>query len=309
MDGILWLKIQELMSTQLVPVTIQIEYECALLALQIADRQSELARLQRELAPLETAFGLFERKVASRSSQLTAERNLLRKRCKEIEHYTIRLHARLLADPDGHLSGVFTPEELRAIGELFGIDVPDEWFGGSLHATTSGNWEWAEEPFQFQRERSLPAEDQADLRTLYRQLAKAWHPDLALDGSDLEYRQEMMLRINHAWQARDLAAMRQIEQEHHGLLDPGIDRTRLWQMERLQRDLAQMVHRCARAQARLAALRKSKTRALWHDTALANAAIARHVRKLETEIEQLRVREVRAIDDFRIAFGQYAARD
>lgn len=293
------------MNSQLVPVTIQIEYECALLALQIADRQRELARLQRELSPLETAFGLFERKVAHQSSSLTAERNRLRRRCVEIERYTERIHARLLADPDRHLSMVFTPEELRAIADLFGIYVDSELIGDELHNTASGAWEWAEQRVTMAHSSHLPAAEYHELRATYRQLAKIWHPDLALDTEDASYRQEMMLRINHAWQERDLEALRRLQGGH--IADAGVDRYRLRQLERLQRELAQIVQRCAQAQARLAALRRSSTRALWYDAALANAAIARHVRKLEAEIAQLQQRETTAVEEFRLAFGHYAS--
>ncbi|MCO5224747.1 MAG: J domain-containing protein [Thermomicrobiales bacterium] len=293
------------MNSQLVPITIQIEYECALLAMQIADRQRELTRLQRELSPLETAFGLFERKVANQSSSLTAERNRLRRRCLEIERYTERIHARLLADPDRHLSMVFSPEELRAIADLFGIYVDRDVIGDEPIGTASGAWEWAEQRAPVMHPRQLPAAEYDELRATYRQLAKIWHPDLALNDEDASYRQEMMLRINHAWQERDLSALRRIQRGHS--LDNGVDRYRQRQLERLQRELAQVIQRCAQTQARLNALRRSKTRALWYDAALANVAITRHVRKLEAEIEQLQQRETTAVEEFRLAFGHYAS--
>ncbi|MCA9833067.1 MAG: J domain-containing protein [Thermomicrobiales bacterium] len=297
------------MSMQLVPITIQVDLECALLAFQIRDAQQELMRLQRELAPLETAFGLFEQKVASQSAGITAERNRLRKRCLQIEHYTNRLHARLLADPDGHLSDIFTPNELRAIGELFGIDVPEEWFGTESRTTTSaGAWEWADDPQLEQPAETLPHDDMDELRTLYRQLAKAFHPDLASDTEEHLFRAEMMLRINHAWHTHDLQAMRDLHSGSRQLLDIGTNRTRVWQLQQLRRDLEQIMQRCTGARTRLQSLRRSRTRALWYDSALANAAIARHLRKLEAEIAQLQERESLATEEFRQAFGQYAAR-
>lgn len=297
------------MSMQLVPITIQVDLECALLALQIRDAQRELARLQRELAPLETAFGLFEQKVASQSAGVTAERNRLRKRCLQIEHYTNRVHARLLADPEGHFADIFTPNELRAIGDLFGIEVPEDWFGTESRTTTSsGAWEWADDPQLEPSVKPLPQDDLTELRTLYRELAKIFHPDLTTDPDEHALRAEMMLRINHAWQTRDLATMRELHRGSSDLLDIGTSRARVWQLQQLRRDLAQILQRCTGARTRLQSLRRSKTRALWYDTALANAAIARHIRKLKTEIEQLQEREALATEEFRQAFGQYASR-
>lgn len=298
-----------IMSSQLVPITIEVDRECALVSRQIATAQHELWQLQHELAPLETAFGLFEQKVAAQSAGITAERNALRRKCQQIEYYTNRLHARMCADPGGHLDEVFSPAELRAIGDLFGIEVPSTWFGEASRATTSdGSWEWADDTAPDQRSRALPADDAAELRQLYLELAKAYHPDLAADPEEHLLRTEMMLRINLAWQTQDLSSMRDLHRGSTSLMNGGSARTQLWHLEQLRRDLAQILARCAQARARLQSLRQSKTRALWHDAALANAAIARHVRRLEQEVRELQAREKVAIDEFRIAFGQYVVR-
>lgn len=296
------------MSTQLVPITFQVDVECAMVALQIAECQRELAQLQRALSPMETAFGLFEQKVASQSAALTAERNQLRRRCKELDRYTSRLQARIVSDPEGHLTSVFTPDELRAIGSLFGIDVPEEWLGAEQGTqTNTGHWEWADAPDP-ESARVLPANQFDELRSLYRELAKAFHPDLATDTDEHSYRQEIMLRINHAWHTRDLAALQAVKNDASDFLVAGSNGARIWQLEQLRRDLSHIASRCVQAKNRLTSLRHSKTRALWYDAALANAAIARHVRKLENEIEALQSRQAAAIEEFRIALGQYSAR-
>jgi hypothetical protein len=56
-------------------------------------------------------------------------------------------------------------------------------------------------------ERLLSPEDEAQLKTLYRQLCRRFHPDLARDESERVCRTEMMAKINAAHTARDLQAL------------------------------------------------------------------------------------------------------
>lgn len=281
---------------QLVPVRTQEEIELALLAMRIAWRMDELAALRTELAPLEAAFSAFEHTVAAQSSMVTAERNRLRSRCNELEGFTSRIHARLSADPEGVLSSVFSPEEIRRIGDLFGIDIPDDWFGEWCATTSSRDWDWVE----FHRSPTKPAQypasaERAELRLLYRQLARTYHPDLARSDSERMWRQEMMHRINTAWHSHDLATLQSL---WRGISPDKVNSYRLvWHRQELSR----IDEECRVARNRIAALRSSKTRALWYDSALAQASIARYLQRLRAEIAELRDREEQAHDEFRSA--------
>ena len=55
--------------------------------------------------------------------------------------------------------------------------------------------------------------DEAALRTLYRSLAKRFHPDLAADPSEKPWREQLMARVNDAYGAQDLAALRRLADE------------------------------------------------------------------------------------------------
>lgn len=296
---------------QLVPVTTIEEVEHALLRRQIAEKAEELAQLQRELAPLERAFAAFEQRVAMQSAGIASERDQLRYLCGEIEHYTARLHARMLADPDGIMADVFSPSELRAIGELFGIDIPDDWFAPESRATTSEpDWQWAghESGEGNGADSSHPRQKEpADLRSLYRQLARAFHPDLTQDEHERSFREEMMLRINHAWELRDLPTMQSIRNDVQDLLAGSLLGASAYQLAWQRRELAHLVLSCSQCSTRLAALRGSKTQSLWHDESLATAAIARHIARLEREVSQLRVRKEQVVEEFRIALATFAA--
>lgn len=53
-----------------------------------------------------------------------------------------------------------------------------------------------------------PAKPENELRHLYRDLARKYHPDTAFDELDRQYRNEMMIRINEAYANGDLNELR-----------------------------------------------------------------------------------------------------
>lgn len=288
---------------QLVPVRSQDEIEVSLLAMKIAWRLNELAALRAELAPLESAFSAFERMVSRHSAAVTRERDRLRTLCSELESFTTRIHARLTADPDGVLDAVFSPAELRRIGELFGVDIPDDWFGDARTRRASTDWDWAdaESPEESAHTPTLSDDARAELRNIYRELARMYHPDLAAHAGDLAFRQEMMHRINDAWHARDIDALRAIQRDISS--SPTASFALVWH----RGELARVEAECQSVRARIAALRGSKTRALWHDAALAQASIARHIERLRAEIDALTARHEQAVSEFHTALQWYAS--
>jgi hypothetical protein len=68
----------------------------------------------------------------------------------------------------------------------------------------------------FRREISrakLPTETDAELRRVYRELAKRFHPDLARAPEERQRRQEIMLQINAAFRDSDLPGLRALARE------------------------------------------------------------------------------------------------
>ncbi|MCB8967980.1 MAG: J domain-containing protein [Ardenticatenaceae bacterium] len=59
----------------------------------------------------------------------------------------------------------------------------------------------------------LSADKQEDIKRLYRQLARRFHPDLASDEAEREYRTGVMMRINAAYTAGDLEKLQAIAAE------------------------------------------------------------------------------------------------
>ena len=296
---------------QIVPITTPEEVELALVSMRIAWQTGELRQLQRQLKPLEAAFSEFEQRVAAQSGGLTAERDRLRYICNELEEYTARIHARLMADPDGQMSAIFTPDELRAIGRLCGVDVPPSWFGPEPQTTASGDGWYSTDDTWFEPENGHAppesSEEADELRMLYRQLARTFHPDLTIDDTERTFRQEVMLRINHAWHARDIEAMREITADVRDLVSGTLLSAVAYRLAWHRRELARIEDECEQLRSRITALRSSKTVALWHNPSLANAAIARHTSRLQDEIARLTSRHEAALEEFRIALGAYAA--
>ena len=92
----------------------------------------------------------------------------------------------------------------------------------------------------------LPAEQQATLKRLYRQLARRFHPDLALDEADRAYRTDLMMAINAAYAAGDLGALQRLADEPD--TSPRAPLTDEELVESLQRE----VDRCRRRLAEIA---------------------------------------------------------
>jgi len=294
------------------------ELEYVELTLHIDRRTAQIAALESELAPLQRAFERFEWEYTQRIGHLQVDLRNLRATIERLEHRTARIHARLVADPSGLLGDLFDQDELREIGDMFGIEVPDEWF--ELARPGKGrrgarDWNYADgeqDPFaeeeilrrlQRAQKRQLPEDVALELRQRYRDLARRFHPDLAEENDERAMRQEIMLRINHAWHCQDLDALRAIDQELATLL-PG------WTTSRLAHRIAWARRECERLDGmaetlvgRIRRLRASETFPLWFNTTLGSTVITQRALAIAHEIERERER----LEDVKLAFTQALA--
>jgi hypothetical protein len=289
------------------------EHELSELTIRIAWRASHIEALEAELGPLQRAFERFEWAYTQRVGRLAAELQGLRNTVERIELRTRKIHARLIADPDGVLGDLFDRDELREIGEMFGIDVPDEWFRRAREGSPNGDagWDWADHAAEEEilrrmharHKTRLPDEEARELRTRYRELARRFHPDLADSDDERAFRQEVMLRINHAWQCQDIVALRELEDEMEHLV-PG------WSASHLAHRLAwaRREHERLGLQAdtlmrRIRQLRSSKTFPLWFNPTLGQSTIANRAAALQKDI----AREQQRLDDAKVDFQQALA--
>jgi curved DNA-binding protein CbpA len=98
---------------------------------------------------------------------------------------------------------------------------------------------------------SLSGDEKTEIKQLYRQLARRFHPDLGLDEADRAYRTELMAAVNRAYATGDLARLRAL------LLEPAAEHTAsvttdeeraealLNELNRCRRRLAEIRHELA----------------------------------------------------------------
>jgi hypothetical protein len=282
---------------------------------EIRLRQLHIERLESEIGPLLDALNTFEWEYKARVGTLQSELRSLNHQIQTFEHRTARIHARLVADPDGILGEIFSREELQEIGELFGIEVPASWFAREDELDRQERErEWrfhesaGEEAFRRDRGRKSSArkEPDAELRSLYRRLARLCHPDLATSDADRTRRQELMHRINAAWHDRDIDALREIEHDRIGTV--GWSALRGW-AERLvwaRRELVRLDARIIALTERLQSLRSSDTFPLWFNPSLGNSVITNRTTTLRIDIANAQHRLDQAREAFRQALRHYA---
>lgn len=169
----------------LAQATDEQKYEVCLAA--IAGRKRRLAELETELRTLREALVRFEAVCHARVGDLLEQ---LRDVAEAIARFERQLDP-TLGDED------FDPSF---------VDDQFAGSGGSFDA------ESAEPPPDRDKRprRRLLAADEADAKRMYKDLARRFHPDLALSDEDRREREAMMQLVNEAYRARDVAELRSL---------------------------------------------------------------------------------------------------
>jgi hypothetical protein len=120
-----------------------------------------------------------------------------------------------------------------------------------------------------------PASDpsQSQLRLLYRALAKRFHPDLSADPAEKPWREQMMARVNTAYHAQDLAALRQLAAEPDAVpATPPAPKTRGQILAELQAEIERLDRLAANLERQIDELAKSPAVRLKLDAVFARRA-------------------------------------
>jgi predicted nucleic acid-binding Zn-ribbon protein len=206
-----------------------------------------LVEAEAELSERLAAISAFEFKLRSRIAKLTDKLDKLDAEIHELKR------------------------QMRWLGEGWQTDPENEaaaWASGKT-ASESGEYRYHTAPKAPRQ--ALAEEEKVSLKQLYRQLARRFHPDMAVDEADREYRTQMMWAINGAYAVGDLEKLEQL------LLEPDAPHTIAIQsdeeqLELLTRELTRVQNRLAEIADELARLDKHQSAVMMRRQAKAERA-------------------------------------
>jgi hypothetical protein len=260
------------------------EREYAKYLVEVETRKQRAAALQDELTSVRLALGRFEAEYHSVVGTLFLELDRLRLAIRAYEEKISRLHRDPQADP--------TTVE-HEVEETLSAERED------IHEQERENRRY-EEAFQRERERpQLPADDEAELHRLYRELAKRFHPDLARTDVERQRRQPLMQQVNAAMRERDLSTLRallsEVEVTDVTFEARSIGEKLVWAI----REISRLEEVIAGLQDALSELRSSESHSLWQREKDGELVITRLEDDLRREITEVNDRLAAVIAAYR----------
>lgn len=260
------------------------EREYARYLAAIEARKHRAADLQAELETLKLALGRFEAAYHARVGVLFLELDRTRLAVDECERRIARLQASPHADPDR------VEQDVRA-----------EFAGRREEVRREeGDTRRYERAFARDQERpQLEADAEEELKRLYRELARRYHPDLARTDEERREREPLMQRVNAAVRERDLEALRALAREAE-VADPGFEARSLgeklvWAI----REVARLHEVIEGLEVELAAVRASETHRLWQRQAAGERVVEALEADLTNELAGVRDRLAELIATYR----------
>jgi hypothetical protein len=166
-------------------------------------------------------------------------------------------------------------EQLRQRGEQWDDPLAGNGNGrfhfDTDHTATDGEYRYRDNTAVSPEPKPVDADKSKKLKQLYRQLAFRFHPDMAVDEADREYRTQLMMAINAAYAAGDLEKLEQIALEPDG--DGRIDTSNITAelVQALQRELARVKRRLTEIEEEMARLDRHPNVRFMQDTEKAAA--------------------------------------
>lgn len=269
------------MDRSLIVVPGRDENEYARLLIEIETRKQRLSTIQADHAELEVALARFTGLVRARLGAMKDEMRDVRLEVEELRQRA----ARLREDPDAEPQDVEREVEAELRGETAGFDG-DPGFRGA-----GSNRLPAAPP------RSI--ETEAEAMRLYRELAKRYHPDLAMSQEERHRRADLMLKINIAFRDRDLVVLQTffLNQNIPGPITPSRRTAErlVWarhEVARLDREIADMG-------AKIVHLRQSEMFPLWASPEASAAALDDLEARTRERLDREKGRLAQARDAYR----------
>jgi len=239
------------------------ELEYASRQITIASRRGRIAELQEELSELSAALNEFERQYRARIGGLQTEIERMRKEITDYRDRITLLKARI-ANREANIPDPPPFDDDH--------DGPDPDF---------------ERQISQKRRPPIDPETAEALRTVYRQLAKRFHPDLATSPEERHRREEMMLRINEAFEERNLAALESIARETERD-DPAFGfRPAVERLAWATLEISRLDGTITGLESQISTLRSSRTYEYWRATELIDDVIERLAEEARDKSELL----------------------
>lgn len=200
---------------------------------QIADQEAELADLESAILDIENELEEFNTRYEALIVPLQDKISLIDDMIADIEKEQ-RINPRLYQSPDtgSRWTTWQPPSGYVSVEEQY----RQTW---EAHRDAGG----FDEDFQ-----AIPtaaadlSNEQQELKKLYRQLARRFHPDLTTDPAERERRNRLMVEINAAYSDHDADALRVLAaQPDDAQIDQPIAMLQLRQLEQIQAQLARRI--------------------------------------------------------------------
>ena len=157
--------------------------EIRTLRAKISDRQDTVAELELELFDIRASLEEFERKLEARIRPLERQLTGLQAQLRESRH----------------------DAERRA---QWGKDLEQ-----APDVVKQFERAWTPGRQRTKKPQKTSEPEKSELKALYRELAKRFHPDLTTDPEQKKWREEMMAAVNAAYQNQDLNALLELRQQ------------------------------------------------------------------------------------------------
>lgn len=232
----------------------------------IAERQERIAELELEIFDTKANLSKFEIDLENRVRPLERQLQSLEEQLMEARHR---------AERRGQWGDKADSEKTPDVVKQF-----------------KKAWTPREEPTQPVTEKTPDLVDPNQLKQLYRELAKRFHPDLTPDAREKQWRAEIMAKVNQAYSNKDLSTLQELSAQPDRVPMPE-EKPPMELKSELQLELKRLDSLIMKLEVELGRLSRSQLMQLQLETTLARKS----GRDLLGELAEDLMRQIRAVEN------------